>query len=260
VVTQRIDRFPGKPGLCGCVCVETRSKFTTKKKHREANTPVDTQDLSESLSPSWCIFAVFRPAGRRQVAAGSGPARGATQRQTSNPSDCPKRMTRIVGRLTADVAPHAHLGALPGALAFDRPGSPDRPGQCRRLQALNVTDAARSGLIALTARPKTAQALAARARVIPTCNEIDSRRHGPACPGHLYQQVPRQVARTRRTMAMAGAGTAKPLQAGIILACAEGLENRAIGQQNRADPELAGKAPALACPPQPDKQLPAEPG
>jgi len=61
----------------------------------------------------------------------------------------------------------------------------------RRLEALNVTDAERSELIALAARPKTAQALAVRAR--------------------------------------------------IILACAEGLENQAVGQQLEVHPQTVGK-------------------
>jgi transposase len=61
----------------------------------------------------------------------------------------------------------------------------------RRLEALNVTDAERSELIALAARPKTAQALAARAR--------------------------------------------------IILACAEGLEKQAVGQQLEVHPQTVGK-------------------
>ncbi len=61
----------------------------------------------------------------------------------------------------------------------------------RRLEALNVTDAERSELMALAARPKTSQALAARAR--------------------------------------------------IVLACAEGLENQAVGQQLGAHPQTVGK-------------------
>jgi hypothetical protein len=41
----------------------------------------------------------------------------------------------------------------------------------RRLEARNVTDAERSELIALAVRPKTVQALAARARIILACAE-----------------------------------------------------------------------------------------
>jgi transposase len=61
----------------------------------------------------------------------------------------------------------------------------------RRLEALKLSDAERAELIALAARPKTAQALAVRAR--------------------------------------------------IVLACAEGLENQAVGQQLGAHPQTVGK-------------------
>ena len=63
----------------------------------------------------------------------------------------------------------------------------------RRREALNVTDAERSELIALAARLKTEQALASRAR--------------------------------------------------IILACAEGLENQAVGQQREMHPQTRQMAP-----------------
>ena len=61
----------------------------------------------------------------------------------------------------------------------------------RRLEALNLTDAEKSELTALAARPKTAQALAERAR--------------------------------------------------IILACADGLANKVVGQQLGAHPHTVGK-------------------
>jgi transposase len=61
----------------------------------------------------------------------------------------------------------------------------------RGLEALSVTDAERSELIALAARPKTAQALAVRAR--------------------------------------------------IILACADGVENQAVGQHLGVHPQTVGK-------------------
>src|ERR671938_1424529 len=41
----------------------------------------------------------------------------------------------------------------------------------RRLEALTLTDAERSELLALASRPKTAQALAQRARIILSCAE-----------------------------------------------------------------------------------------
>lgn len=61
----------------------------------------------------------------------------------------------------------------------------------RRLEALVLTEVEKSELIALTARPKTAQALAERAR--------------------------------------------------IVLACADGLENKAVGQQLDVHPQTVGK-------------------
>lgn len=64
----------------------------------------------------------------------------------------------------------------------------------RRLDALNVTDAERSERTALAARPKTAQALAARARILLACADgYDNQTVGQRVRAH-----PQTVGKWRR--------------------------------------------------------------